>query len=146
MPQEPQSINRARDISVKLARELADFDFNAPAELYPSRSRRTRGPVAYKRFDSAAEALRFAVEELPEGGLNGATLEVNEARVLRRGGRERPAAILPLPVGAIDRRGILQIVQGPEHQAVGNPEHRQIGAGDQRQRRDRRHRERGRAA
>jgi len=80
MPQEPQSINRARDISVKLQRELADFDFNAPAELYPSRSRRTRGPVAYKRFDSAAEALRFAVEELPEGGLNGATLEVKETR------------------------------------------------------------------
>ncbi len=80
MSQEPQSINRARDVSVKLARELADFDYAAPAELYPSRSRRTRGPVAYKRFDNAAEALRFAVEELPEGGLNGATLEVNEAR------------------------------------------------------------------
>lgn len=80
MSQEPQSVNRARDVSVRLAREIAAFDYNEPAELYPSRSRRTRGPVAYKRFDNAAEALRFAVEELPEGGLNGATLEVKETR------------------------------------------------------------------
>ena len=80
MSQEPQSVNRARDVSVRLAREIASFDYTASAELYPSRSRRTRGPVAYKRFDSAAEALRFAVEELPGGGLNGATLEVKETR------------------------------------------------------------------
>jgi hypothetical protein len=100
MPQEPQSINRARDISVKLQRELADFDFNAPAELYPSRSRRTRGPVAYKRFDSAAEALRFAVEELPEGGLNGATLEVNEARF----GRDEINSLYNSPAFPLERR------------------------------------------
>lgn len=100
MPQEPQAINRARDISVKLQRELADFDFTAPAELYPSRSRRTRGPVAYKRFDSAAEALRFAVEELPEGGLNGATLEVNEARF----GRDEIQSLYNSPAFPLDRR------------------------------------------
>lgn len=99
MPQEPQAINRARDMS-KLARELAGFDFTAPAELYPSRSRRTRGPVAYKRFDNAAEALRFAVEELPEGGLNGATLEVNEQRF----GRDEIQALYQAPAFPLERR------------------------------------------
>ena len=100
MPQEPQAINRARDMSVKLVRDLADFDFTAPAELYPSRSRRTRGPVAYKRFDSAAEALRFAVEDLPEGGLNGATLEVNEARF----GRDEIQSLYNSPAFPLERR------------------------------------------
>jgi hypothetical protein len=99
MPQEPQAINRARDLS-KIARDLAGFDFDAPAELYPSRSRRTRGPVAYKRFDSAAEALRYAVEDLPESGLNGATLEVNE----RRYGRDEIQSLYQSEAFPLERR------------------------------------------
>ena len=59
---------------------IKDFDYSAPAELYPSRNRRMRGPVAYKRFDNAAEALRYAMEDMPESALLGATLEVNERR------------------------------------------------------------------
>jgi len=78
MANEPQSINRARWQSQ--VRDLSGFDFKAPAELYPSRSRRARGPFTYKRFNTAAEALRFAMEQMPEGALLGATLEVSEAR------------------------------------------------------------------
>ena len=78
MANEPQSINRARWQAQ--TRDLSGFDYKAPAELYPSRSRRVRGPFSYKRFHTAAEALRFAMEHMPEGALLGATLEVNEQR------------------------------------------------------------------
>ena len=61
-------------------RDLNGFDYGAPAELYPSRLKKGRGRISYKRFDTAAEALRFAVEEIPVPALLGAYLEVDEAR------------------------------------------------------------------
>ena len=80
MSHETQSVNRVRDQAQRQARDLNGFDYNAPAELYPSRIKKGRGRVTYKRFDTAAEALQFAIEQIPAAVLLGAYLEVDEAR------------------------------------------------------------------
>jgi hypothetical protein len=64
------------------------FDYSTVAQLFPSRReaepfpakrrRLRRGPVGYGRFARAADAIRFAVEELPLELLAEACLEVEE--------------------------------------------------------------------
>ncbi|HEY0920354.1 hypothetical protein [Devosia sp.] len=56
------------------------FNYNASAELYPSRRYAKSQQAKYRRFGSAADAIRYAVEEMPGKWLVGTILEVNERR------------------------------------------------------------------
>jgi hypothetical protein len=58
---------------------MPGFDYNAAAELFPTRIGKHR-PVGYRRFARAADAIRFAIEELPPELLIGTCLEVDEQR------------------------------------------------------------------
>lgn len=80
MSVEVQAINRVREQARKRVEGLEGFDFDAPAELFPSRIKKGRGQVTYKRFDTAAEAIRFVIEDAPPLALLGACLEVDEGR------------------------------------------------------------------
>ena len=80
MSHEVQTINRVRDQARRQELDLAGFDYSAPAELFLSRNKKIRGQGGYKRFNSAAEALRFAIETAPASALLGAYLEVDEVR------------------------------------------------------------------
>jgi hypothetical protein len=58
------------------------FDYDAPAELYmPKRKSIGRRPASsYRRFAKAAEAIRFAVEELPAIKTLGTWMQVGDQR------------------------------------------------------------------
>ena len=57
------------------------FDYSAPAELFmPKRKGGRRPPMAYRRFATAAEAIRFAVEEFPAVRTLDAWMQVGDER------------------------------------------------------------------
>src|ERR1700691_6013972 len=61
---------------------MASFSYNTAAELFPAAIRKKkRAGFAYRRFDTAAAAVQFAIEELPADSLNGAYLQVDEGRL-----------------------------------------------------------------
>ena len=58
---------------------MSSFDYNAPAELFlAKRAKGTR--ENYNRFATAAEAIRYAVEDLRTPKAFGAWLEVGDER------------------------------------------------------------------
>jgi len=60
---------------------MTTFDYAASAELFvPKRKRGARAQLSYRRFATAAEAIRFAVEELPTVRTLGAWMLVGEKR------------------------------------------------------------------
>lgn len=59
--------------------DLMDVDFNAPADLFPSR-RYAKSLARCRRFATAAEAVRYAVESLPAAALAGTFLDVDGRR------------------------------------------------------------------
>jgi len=57
------------------------FDYDAPAELFMAKRKgATRQPLAYRRFASAADAIRFAIEEFPAVRTLGAWLQIGDER------------------------------------------------------------------
>jgi hypothetical protein len=78
---------------------MAPFDYSTEAELFSGFAGAfRRQPVGYRRFASAAEAIRFAMEELSAGSLAGAALEVGDQRFDSHGIRRLyEAASYPLP-------------------------------------------------
>jgi hypothetical protein len=57
------------------------FDYGIEAELFSAKGGSSRRqPLGYKRFARAADAICFAIEELPPHCLVGTYLQVNEER------------------------------------------------------------------
>jgi hypothetical protein len=88
---------------------MTSFDYGTVAELFPTRDevrqapsrsgrRRRSYPVAYGRFARAADAIRFAIEELPPELLLNACLAVDEK--------------------IFDRDGILRLYESPGYPLV----------------------------
>ena len=56
------------------------FDYGIPAELFMGKRKGGSRQLRYRRFATAAGAIRFAVEELPAVRVLGAWMQVGDQR------------------------------------------------------------------
>jgi hypothetical protein len=69
--------------------DIIAFDFGAPAELFSSVGQgAARGPMQYRRFATGAQAIRYAIEDLPAALLRGSIIQVDDDRFDARQIRE----------------------------------------------------------
>jgi hypothetical protein len=62
---------------------MATFDFQSPADLYVGHRRGRRNQsLRYLRFQSAAEAISYAIEWLTPDELAGAAIETGDVRLV----------------------------------------------------------------
>ena len=62
-------------------RDTTTFVYGVATELFMARRKgRARQPLSYRRFATAAEAIRFAIEELPAVRALGAWMQVGDER------------------------------------------------------------------
>lgn len=59
---------------------MSRFNYAASAGLYAGRAMAGRRSARYRRFETAAEALRFAVEDMLDTQKRGSLMEMDEAR------------------------------------------------------------------
>ena len=98
---------------------MAIFDYNIEAELsqtasevtlLPAGRRRMRQPTGYGRFARAADAIRFAIEELPPEVLLAAQLKVADKRFDDDGIRRLYESVeYPLARRAVSRERMRQV-------------------------------------
>ena len=62
---------------------MTEFNYDVPGEFYSRKSPGFRKPsgLAFQRFDTAAEAIRFAMEDISPAALGGCTLVVEGERL-----------------------------------------------------------------
>ncbi len=61
---------------------METFQFDASAEVFTiARHTRRKEPMIYRRFPSAGEAIRYAIEDLPPNELEGTTIETLDIRL-----------------------------------------------------------------
>jgi hypothetical protein len=81
---------------------MTDFDYEMPGEFYSRKKQGMRpSSLTYQRFGTVAEAIRFAMEDLPSAALGGCLLETNGERFGARELRElyaNPRYPLPRPI------------------------------------------------
>jgi hypothetical protein len=59
---------------------MQDPDWSLPAELYAGISSFRARNARYLRFPTAAEAVRYAIEDMPDASLRGVSIESGDNR------------------------------------------------------------------